>query len=127
MIAVQLFAMVAIPITELLIIRPSNDYFLHTMFRNITLWLDINCCSFLSAASLSTTKKEDVLQSKTLWDNKIIHLVLIVATLGLLITLLALYELMLIMQVLIETGVKGSSARSAPILSTVCTWMVLEK
>ena len=32
---------------------------------------------------------------------------LIVATLGLLITLLALYELMLIMQVHIETGIKG--------------------
>ena len=32
---------------------------------------------------------------------------LIVATLGLLITLLALYELMLIIQVHIETGIKG--------------------
>ena len=32
---------------------------------------------------------------------------LIVATLGLLITLLALYELMLIMQLHIETGIKG--------------------
>ena len=82
----------------------TNDYFLHTMFRNITLWLDIHGC--LSAASLSTIKKKGVVQLKAFW-KKFVCVVLIVATLGLIITLLALYELMLIMQVHIETGIKG--------------------
>ena len=41
------------------------------------------------------------------FGKKFIHFVLIVATLGLIITLLALYELMLKMQAHIETGVKG--------------------
>ena len=100
---VQLFTMVAIPISGLLIIRPQLTIF-YLLFFATSLWY-----------------------SPKRFGKKFIHFVLIVATLGLIITLLALYELMLIMQVHIETGIKGSSARSAPILSTVCTWMVLEK
>ena len=62
------------------------------------------------------------------FGKKIIHFVLIVAILGLIITLLALYELMLIVQVHIETAwSKGNITRSAPTISTICTWMVPEK
>ena len=85
----------------------TNDNFLHTIFGNITQWFDIYCC--ISAAYLLHLCQQP---RRRLWCNpkqlgkKIIHLVLIVAILGLIITLLALYELMLIVQH-IETGVKG--------------------
>ena len=86
LIMVQLFTIIAIPITRLLIIQPQ----LTVILCNIILWLDIYF--FLSVASLSTTKTT-VVQSKEIYS----HLALIVATLGLIVTLLAVYELMLIM------------------------------
>jgi len=38
-----------------------------------------------------------------------LHSVVITATIGLIVTLLVLYELMLLVQVQIETGIKGTS------------------
>ena len=102
--ALQLFAMVTIPITGLLIIRPQMTIFCILCFVT-------SLCGLIFTASYLLYHCQR--PRRRLWCHpkhfgmKFIHLVLIVALLGLLITLLALYELMLKMQVHIETEVKG--------------------
>ena len=104
LIALQLFTMVAIPISGLLIIWPQMTIF-YILFVAILL-----CGLIFTAAYLLHHCQQS---TRRLWCNpkhlgkKFVHLVLIVAILGLIITLLALYELMLIGQVQIETGIKG--------------------
>ena len=96
--------MVAIPISGLLIIWPQMTIF-YILFVAILL-----CGLIFTAAYLLHHCQQS---TRRLWCNpkhlgkKFVHLVLIVAILGLIITLLALYELMLIGQVQIETGIKG--------------------
>ena len=124
LIMVQLFTMIAIPISGLLIIRPQLTIFYLLFF--VTL---LSGLIFMAAYLLHHCQQS----RRRMWchpkhfGKKFIHLVLIVATLGLIITLLAQYELMLKMQVHIETGLKGILLSLLPILSTVCTWMVLKK
>ena len=102
--ALQLFAMVAIPITGLLIIWPQMTIFCILCFVT-------SLCGLIFTASYLLHHCQQ--SRRRLWCHpkhfgmKFIHLVLIVALLGLLITLLVLYELMLKMQVHIETGIKG--------------------
>ena len=45
----------------------TNDYFPRIIISNATCWLDIYCC--IPAASLPTTKKKGVVQSKALWEK----------------------------------------------------------
>ena len=104
LIMVQLFTMIAIPISGLLIIRPQLTIFYLLFFVTSLCGL-----IFMAAYLLHHCQQS----RRRLWchpkhfGNKFIHLVLIVAMLDLIITLLALYELMLKMQVHIETGIKG--------------------
>ena len=104
LITIQLFIMVAIPISGLLIIHPQM-----TIFYILCFVTSLSGLIFMAAYLLHHCQRP----RRRMWCNpkhfgkKFIHLVLIVATLGLIITLLALYELMLIAQVHIETGVKG--------------------
>ena len=96
--------MVAIPISGLLIIQPQM-----TIFYILFVTTSLSGLIFTAAYLLHHCQQ----RRRRLWCNpkhfgkKIIHLILIVATLGLIITLLALYELMLMVQVHIETGLKG--------------------
>ena len=104
LIAVQLFTMVAIPISGLLIIQPQM-----TIFYILFVITSLSGLIFTAAYLLHHCQQ----RRRRLWCNpkhfgkKIIHLILIVAILGLIVTLLALYELMLIVQVHIDTGLKG--------------------
>ena len=90
--ALQLFAMVAIPITGLLIIRPQMTIFCILCFVT-------SLCGLIFTASYllhhCQRPRRRLWYSPKRFGIKFIHFVLIVATLGLLITLLALYELML--------------------------------
>ena len=107
LIALQPFTMVAIPITGLLIIQPQMTIFCILCFITSLCGLIFTALIFMAAYLLHHCQRP----RRRLWCNpkhfgkKFIHFVF--ATLGLLITLLALYELMLKMQVHIETGVKG--------------------
>ena len=102
--ALQLFAMIAIPISGLLIIRPQMTIFCILCFVT-------SLCGLIFTAPYLLYHCQR--PRRRLWCHpkhfgmKFIHLVLIVALLGLLITLLVLYELMLKIQVHIETGIKG--------------------
>ena len=102
LIAIQLLSMVAIPIFGLLIIRPQL-----TIFGILFLIIVFSGLIFAVAYLLHLCQWS----KRRLWCNpkhlgkKIIRLILIVAILGLIITLLALYEI--IVQVHIETGLNG--------------------
>ena len=104
LIAVQLVSMVAIPISGLLIIQPQM-----TIFYILFVITSLSGLIFTAAYLLHLCQQP----RRRLWCNpkqlgkKIIHFILIVAILGLIITLLALYEVMLIVQVRIDTGLKG--------------------
>ena len=104
LIVVQLFSMVAIPISGVLIIQPQM-----TIFYILFVITSLSGLIFTAACLLHHCQQP----RRRLWCNpkhfgkKIIHFILIVAILGLIITLLALYEVMLIVQVRIDTGLKG--------------------
>ena len=104
LIAIQLVSMVAIPTFGLLIIQPQM-----TIFGILFFIIVFSGLVFTAAYLLHHCQQP----RRRLWCNpkhfgkKIIHLILIVSILGLIITLLALYEVMLMVQVHIETGLKG--------------------
>ena len=104
LIAIQLLSMVAIPISGLLIIQPQM-----TIFGILFLITVFSGLIFAAAYLLHFCQwsKRRLCRNPKHLGKKIIRLVMIFSILGLIITLLALYELMLVVQVHIETGLKG--------------------
>ena len=102
LIAIQLLSMVAIPISGLLIIQPQM-----TIFSILFLIIVFSGLIFAAAYLLHLCQwsKRRLCCNPKHFGIKIIPLILIVAILGLIITLLALYEL--IVHVHIETGLNG--------------------
>ena len=102
LIAIQLLSMVAIPIFGLLIIQPQMTIFFILFY--ITVFSGVIFAAAYLLHFCQWSKRRLCCNPKHL-GKKIIHLILIVAILGLIITLLALYDI--IVQVHIETGLNG--------------------
>ena len=103
--ALQLLTMIVIPLCVLLLIHPQMTIFVVI----ITLLLLLLCFTLVVAYTLYQCQKprsRNFLSNARCCGSMCLHSVVITATIGLTVTLLALYELMLLVQVQIETGVK---------------------
>ena len=101
---------------------PTSYYHLYNNCATSTSWFHTHCC--LCAVSVSTTKEEKFPeQCKVLW--MCVYFIVTAATIGLILALLILYELMLLVQVQIGTGVFSLSLLPSFPLSAL--GMVLEE
>jgi len=103
--ALQLFAMTVIPLCVLLLIHPQM-----TIVVIVTLLLLLFGFILVVAYILYQCQKprsRNLRSSAKCFGSVCLHSAVITATIGLTVTLLVLYELMLLVQVQIETGVKG--------------------
>ena len=96
------FSVTAIPLCVLLLIHShACDYCLCNNFATTTSWFHTLCCLH------SVSGRRTFQSNARCCGNMCSHSVVITATIGPILTLLVLYELMLLVQVQIETGVKG--------------------
>ena len=102
----QLFAKIAIPICVLLLIHPQVTicWFLFLLMIILTLSLT---GAYLLYHCQQLRKRKACYSNARHCGWKFVHFVVMFAILGLILTLLALYELLLIGQVQFEIGVKG--------------------
>ena len=106
LIAIQLFTMTVIPLFVLLLTHPQVTimYIISLLmipagFTTIAAYLLCQCQKRSSGRNIQSSVR--------CCGSMCLHFVMITATIGLLLTLLILYEVMLLVQVHIETGVKG--------------------
>ena len=103
--AVQLFTMIAVPLGVLLPIHPQV-----TIICTITVLLAPVGFTLIVAYVLyqcQQPRRRNFQSSVKCCGSMCVHFVVITATIGLILTLLILYEVMLLVQVQIETGLKG--------------------
>ena len=105
MITIQLATMTAIPLTVLLLTHPqvTTFYLIYLIMASVASTIIVAYVLYWCQQSRMRRGCCNVRYCGRIF----VQLVVIVAILGLIITLLALYELMLLVQARIETGVKG--------------------
>ena len=102
----QLFAKVAIPICVLLLIHPQVTIFWFLVLVMVLLSSSLTV-TYLLYQCQQLSKTRNCCCNARHCGRKFVHFVVLIVTLGLILTLLALYELLLIVQVQFEIGVKG--------------------
>jgi len=103
--ALQLFAMTIIPVFMLLLTHPqvtiTSIMFLLLIPFGFTL---VDACILYQCQKL---RRVNFQSNARCCGSMCLYFVMIITTIGLILTLVALYEVMLLVQVQIETGVKG--------------------
>ena len=102
----QLFAKIAIPICVLLLIHPQVTIFWFLVLVMVLLSSSLTI-TYLLYQCQQLSKTRNCCCNARHCGRKFVHFVVLIVTLGLILTLLALYELLLIVQVQFEIGVKG--------------------
>ena len=105
MITIQLTTMTAIPLTVLLLVHPQETI-LMLMFLVMVL-VGLTLIAAYLVYQCQETRRKRICCNGRHCGRTFVHFVSIIAVLGLVIELLVLYELMLLVQAHIETGVKG--------------------
>ena len=106
LISLQLFSMLAIPLCVLLLIRPQITFVSTVSLLMVPVGFTLVAACFPYQCRKRLRRRN--FQSNARCCGSIcLYFVVITATVGLILTLLVLYELMLLVQVQIETGVKG--------------------
>ena len=105
MITIQLATMTAIPLTVLLLTHPQVTI-LMLMFLVMVL-VGLTLIAAYLVYQCQETRRKRICCNGRHCGRTFVHFVSIIAVLGLVIELLVLYELMLFVQVQIDTGVKG--------------------
>ena len=104
LIAIQLFGMIAIALGTLLLIHPQVTIFLLLFLAMILVSLTL-CTTYLLYHCQQQRRRRDC-NPKDCGTN-FLHSVLIITIMGLIVALLAIYEVLLLVQAQIGTGVKG--------------------
>ena len=102
----QLFAKVAIPICVLLLIHPQVTIFWFLVLLMVLLSSSLTI-TYLLYQCQQLSKTRNCCCNARHCGRKFLHFVVLIVTLGLILMLLGLYELLLIVQVQFQIGVKG--------------------
>ena len=105
MITIQLATMTAIPLTVLLLVHPQETILMLMFLVMVLVGLTLSAAYLVYQCQ--ETRRRRICCNGRHCGRTFVHFVSIVAVLGLVIELLVLYELMLLVQAHIETGVKG--------------------
>ena len=105
LITIQLATMTVIPLTVLLLVHPQETILLLIFFVMVLVGLTLIAAYVVYQCQEPRRKK--ICCNGRHCGRRFVHFVSIIAVLGLVIELLVLYELMLFVQVQIDTGVKG--------------------
>ena len=104
-IMLQIFTMITIPICVLLLIHPQVT--IMWVMSVLMVFLTLSLAAAYLLFNCQQSRRRRVYCNARQCGQKVLKLFVMIATLGLIITLLTLYELLLTVQVRFEIGVKG--------------------